>query len=133
MLNESGQRKQAKECAENIVRILDTKKAADLKMICVREITALADYFVICTANSSTQLHSLADEVEFVMKEKHSTEPRGVEGRDGWILLDYSSVIVHVFTREAREFYKLDKLWADGDDIDISEIIEPEDKGEEQK
>lgn len=121
MANEQTQREIAKNNAVEIVKILDSKKAADLKLVCVRELTPLADYFVICSANSTTQLRSLADEVEFKMKTEHGTEPRGVEGKDGWILLDFGSVIVHVFTLEARDFYKLDKLWADGEDIDISE------------
>ncbi len=124
-MSEILQREQAKKNASEIVKILDAKKAVDLKLICVREQTPLADYFVICTANSSTQLRSLADEVEFQMKQNFDIECKA-EGRDGWILLDFASVIVHVFTKEARDFYKLDKLWAEGEEIDISEITESE-------
>lgn len=128
MPNEELQRENAKNNAVQIVKILDSKKADDLKMICVREKTPLADYFIICTANSTTQLRSLADEIEFQMKTKFGVEPKGVEGKDGWILIDYYSVIVHVFTRDARDFYKLDKLWADGEEIDIAEFTEKEEK-----
>ncbi len=124
-MSEILQREQAKKNASEIVKILDAKKAVDLKLICVREQTPLADYFVICTANSTTQLRSLADEVEFQMKQSFDIECKA-EGRDGWILLDFASVIVHVFTKEARDFYKLDKLWAEGEEIDISEITESE-------
>lgn len=124
-MSEILQREQAKKNASEIVKILDAKKAIDLKLICVREQTPLADYFVICTANSTTQLRSLADEVEFQMKQTFDIECKA-EGRDGWILLDFASVIVHVFTKEARDFYKLDKLWAEGEEIDISEITESE-------
>lgn len=124
-MSEILQREQAKKNASEIVKILDAKKAIDLKLICVREQTPLADYFVICTANSTTQLRSLADEVEFQMKQTFNIECKA-EGRDGWILLDFASVIVHVFTKEARDFYKLDKLWAEGEEIDISEITESE-------
>ena len=125
-MNEVLQRENAKNSAVEIVKILDSKKAADLKLLCVRELTPLADYFVICTANSTTQLRSLADEVEFKMKTEHANEPRGIEGKDGWILIDFGNVIVHVFTVEAREFYKLDKLWADAENVDISEFTEIE-------
>lgn len=122
-MSETIQRQQAYNNAVEIVKILDSKKAIDLKLICVREQTPLADYFVICTANSTTQLRSLADEVEFQMKQKFDIECKA-EGRDGWILLDYASVIVHVFTGEARDFYKLDKLWSEGEEIDLTQIIE---------
>ncbi len=124
-MSENLQREQAKKNAQEIVKILDSKKALDLKLILVREQTPLADYFVICSANSTTQLRSLADEVEFQMKQNFDVDCK-VEGRDGWILLDFASVIVHVFTKEARDFYKLDKLWAEGEEIDISEITETE-------
>lgn len=124
-MSENLQREQAKNNAEEIVKILDSKKALDLKLILVREQTPLADYFVICSANSTTQLRSLADEVEFQMKQKFDIDCK-TEGRDGWILLDFASVIVHVFTKDARDFYKLDKLWAEGEEIDISGITETE-------
>ena len=104
----------AKGIAEEIANILDSKKARDIKIIYVEDKTVIAEYFVLCTGNSSTQVKALAGEVEY-KTELRGLSPYSVEGRDNnsWILLDYSNVIVHIFSREAREFYKLDKLYED--------------------
>ena len=104
----------AKELAEAIAQVLDSKKGRDINVIHVEDKTVIAEYFVVCTGNSSTQVKALADEVEYQI-DKRGIKPYGVEGRDNnsWLLLDYSNVIVHVFSREAREFYNLDKLYAD--------------------
>ena len=77
--------------------------------------TVLADYFVICTGTSNTHVKALADEVEFVVDKTLGLKPSGGEGFNDsiWTLMDYSSVIVHIFTKEGREFYKLEKLWND--------------------
>ena len=100
--------------AEEIVKILDANKAGQIKLLRVNDQTVMTDYFVICTGNSSTQIKALAGEVEFRM-EQRGLEPYSVEGRDNnsWVLVDYSNVIVHIFSREAREFYNLDKLYED--------------------
>ena len=104
----------ALEVAEAIAEILDSKKARDIKVIHVEDKTVISEYFVICTGNSSTQVKALAGEVEFRM-EQRNLKPYSVEGRDNnsWVLVDYSNVIVHIFSREAREFYNLDKLYED--------------------
>ena len=104
----------AKTLAEAIADVLDSKKGHDIKVVYVADKTVIAEYFVICTGNSSTQVKALAGEVEYKM-EQRGVVPYGVEGRDNntWMLLDYSNVIVHIFSREAREFYNLDKLYAD--------------------
>ena len=104
----------AKELAEAIADALDSKKGKDIKVLYVEDKTVLAEYFVICTGNSSTQVKALAGEVEY-RTELRGLCPYSVEGRDNnsWILLDYSNVIVHVFSREAREFYNLEKLYED--------------------
>lgn len=112
----------------NIVKIaanaLNNKKARDIKAIEISDLTILADYFVIATATSSTHVHSLADEVEAKLEEA-GLAPHHIEGRStGWIVLDYSSIIVHIFTPDQREFYSLDKMWSDGKQIDMSEILE---------
>ena len=92
---------------------LNNKKAKQLKVLKIDDLTTLADYFIIATANSSTHVRSLADEVEEKLKEQ-SLEPHHIEGRTtGWVVLDYTSVIVHVFTPDQREFYNLDKLYAE--------------------
>ena len=104
----------AKALAEAIAEVLDSKKARDIKVLYVEDKTVLAEYFVICTANSSTQVKALAGEVEYKIGLR-GVEAYNVEGRDNgtWLLLDYSNVIVHIFGREAREFYNLDRLYED--------------------
>ena len=104
----------ARELADAIAEILDSKKARDVKVLHVEDKTVIAEYFVLCTGNSSTQVKALAGEVEY-RTELRGLSPYSVEGRDNnsWILLDYSNVIVHVFSREAREFYNLEKLYED--------------------
>ena len=103
-----------KVIADAIFEILDNKKARDIKVVAVADKTIIADYFVLATGNSSTQVRALADEVEYKMG-LAGLDAAHVEGREStsWRALDYSSVIVHVFDREAREFYNLDKLYAD--------------------
>ena len=104
----------AKELAEAIALVLDSKKGRDIKVLHVEDKTVISEYFVVCTGNSSTQIKALAGEVEYRIGQR-GIQPYGVEGRDNntWLLLDYSNVIVHIFSREAREFYNLDKLYAD--------------------
>lgn len=104
----------ARGLADAIAEILDSKKARDIKILHVEDKTVIAEYFVLCTGNSSTQVKSLAGEVEY-RTEQRGLLPYSVEGRDNnsWILLDYSNVIVHIFSREAREFYNLEKLYED--------------------
>ncbi len=104
----------AKELAEAIGKVLDSKKAQDIRILAVGDKTVIAEYFVICTGNSNTQVKALAAETERLIGLR-GVKPYGVEGRDNnsWIILDYSHVIVHIFGREAREFYKLEKLYSD--------------------
>ena len=104
----------ARELAEAIAEVLDSKKGRDIKILHVEDKTVLAEYFVLCTGNSSTQIKALAGETEYRIGLR-GVAPYGVEGRDNnsWLLLDYSNVIVHIFSRESREFYNLDKLYAD--------------------
>ena len=104
----------AKEIADAIAEALDSKKAKDIKVLYVEDKTVIAEYFVICTGNSNTQVKALAGEVEYRLGLR-GVEPYNVEGRDNgtWLVLDYSNVIVHIFGREAREFYNLDKLYED--------------------
>ncbi len=103
---------------------LNNKKAKELNAIKISELTVIGDYFVLATATSSTHVRALCDEVEDVL-EAEGVRPDHIEGKStGWIVLDYGSVIVHIFTRDQREFYDLDKMWADGEKIDISQILE---------
>ena len=104
----------AKTLAGEIAKILDGKKGRDIKVIHVEDKTVISEYFVLCTGTSNTHIKALAGEVEYQTEER-GLSPYGVEGRDNnsWIILDYSHVIVHIFSREAREFYNLDKLYED--------------------
>lgn len=106
--------KQAAEIAKIAADALDSKKGLDVNVLAVGKQTVLADYFVIATGTSSTHVKALADEAEFKLKEAGYVCGH-IEGHGDWKLLDYHSVIVHVFTKEAREFYKLEKLWNDAE------------------
>ena len=99
--------------------------AREIKQLYVEKQTILTEYFVICTGNSTTQVKAMADEVEYKMQ-LGGLEPLHVEGAQGgsWILIDYGAVIVHIFNKEAREFYKLDKLWSDASETDISGLVD---------
>lgn len=112
------------ELAGEILNILYAKKAHNLKLLHVTDNTVITDYFVIATGNSNTQIKALADELEYKTG-LCGVKPKAVEGfREAiWIVLDYSSVIVHIFNRETREFYNLEKLWGDSKNIDISRYI----------
>lgn len=109
---------------EIAVRALDLKKASDIKVLKVDDLTILANYFVIASATSTTQVKALADEVEYRLGEK-GVQPKSVEGEQSrnWIILDYYDVIIHVFLEETRDFYRLEHLWADGKPVDISEWV----------
>ena len=113
-----------RELAESIVKILDKKFARDIKLLYVEEKTIIADYFVICTGGSVTQIKTLADEVEERLLDS-GLPVRHIDGFLGgtWIALDYGFVIVHIFNPEKRDFYRLEKLWDDAEEIDISGII----------
>ena len=115
-----------KEIAEIIVATLDSKKADDIKLLRTTDVTVLADYFVICTANSTTQIKTMADEVEAVL-EARGENPLHREGyrSGGWVLIDFGCVVVHIFMDEARQFYNLERLWANAEQVDISSIVSP--------
>ena len=113
------------ELAGRIVNELSKTKAGGLKLIHVENQTIIADYFVICTGTSNTQIRALANNLEVKLGEE-GVYPAHIEGLDEatWVLLDYHSVIVHIFNSETRRFYNLEKLWADGAEVDISKYIE---------
>ncbi len=114
---------ETKEILRIAANALNDKKAIDLNAIKVDDLTVLTEYFLMASATSSTHVRSLAEEVEFKLSES-GLEPHHIEGRStGWILLDYGSVIVHVFNKESREFYNLDKMWNDGQAVDLDTIL----------
>ena len=110
-----------KEMIAIAVKALDDKKGKDIKVLRTADQTTLADYFIICSGSSNTQVRALAEAVEEAMS-KAGEEPHHIEGHRGgqWTLMDYSSVVVHVFTDEGREFYGLEHLWSDAQPVDIS-------------
>lgn len=100
------------EIANSIAEFLENKKGRDVKILHVEDVTSIADYFVVCTATSNTHVKALSGEVEYQL-ERRGVNPYHIEGRDNnsWVVLDYANVMVHVFNREARDFYNLDKLY----------------------
>ena len=113
-----------KEMVGVAVKALDSRRGRDIKVLYTGDQTTLTDYFVICNGTSNTQVRALADAVEEAMTQ-NGEEPHHVEGHRGgqWTLLDYSSVVVHVFTEEAREFYNLERLWSDAAPVDVSQYL----------
>lgn len=123
------------ELAKSAARLLDEKKAENISVIKIDDISSLADYFVIANGRSSTHVRSLSDELEEKLK-LMGVMPMRIEGyrSDNWVLMDYGNVVVHIFTQEARDFYDLDRLWADGVKTDWQEdrfLMEYEAKTEE--
>ncbi len=118
--------KSAKELALLAARALADKKAKEIQALEITDLTTLADYFVIATGSSNTQINALVDNVEKVLHEEAGEEPLHREGYRGgtWVLLDYGCIAVHVFSSEAREFYGLERLWRDGKPLDISAVLE---------
>ena len=114
----------AKEVAYEVTKALDEKKGLDIKLLKIDKVSSLADYFLICTGTSNTHVKTLCDFAEYTLDQLG--EPMlGREGHRGntWELLDYGSIVVHVFTEEARQFYSLERLWADAEEINISDIV----------
>ena len=117
----------AKEVALAVTKALDEKKGIDIKLLRIEKISSLADYFIICTGTVNTHVKTLCDYAEYTMEQLG--EPMlGREGHRGnsWELLDFGNVVVHVFTDEARKFYDLERLWADAEFVDLSQIILPD-------
>ena len=112
------------EIAIAVTKALDEKKGMNIKLLKIDKVSSLADYFLICTGTSNTHVRTLCDFVEFAMEEA-GEQPLGREGHRGntWELLDYGCLVIHVFTEEARQFYSLERLWADAETVDISEFI----------
>jgi ribosome-associated protein len=114
-----------KEVAVFVIKVLDNKKAHNIKLLRTRDITILADYFVICTANSSTQLKTISDEVEKILEENGEAPLRREGDRHcGWMLIDFGCVVVHLFLKETRDYYTLERLWSDAEDVDLDDIID---------
>ena len=117
----------AKEVALQVTKALDEKKGMNIKLLKIDQISTLAEYFLICTGTSNTHVKTLCDYAEYAMEQME--EPLlGREGHRGnsWELLDYGAVVIHVFTEEARDFYNLERLWADAEVVDLNSVLLPE-------
>ena len=117
----------AREVALEVTKALDEKKGIDIKVLRIEKISSLADYFVICTGTVNTHVKTLCDYAEYTMEQLGETM-MGREGHRGnsLELLDYGSVVVHVFTDEARKFYDLERLWADAEVVDLTDVVLPD-------
>ena len=115
-----------KEIAVAVTKALDEKKGMDIKLLKIDRVSSLADYFLICTGTSNTHVKTLCDYAEYTLEQLGETM-LGREGHRGnsWELLDYGTIVIHVFTTEAREFYALERLWADAENVDLSNILLP--------
>lgn len=113
-----------KEAAIVAVKALDGKKGQDIKLLKIADLTVMAEYFVICTGTSGTHVKTLCDEADHFMEQAGEILDH-VEGHrsNTWVLMDFGSVVVHVFTEESRKFYDLERLWSDADEVDISQYI----------
>lgn len=114
---------QSIEMTKIVYNSLDEKKAEDIKVIDISEISVVADYFIIASASNSSQLEALVDNVEEALY-KAGYSPKQIEGRNsgGWILLDYLDIIIHIFSKEDRLFYDLERIWRDGKEISVEEL-----------
>lgn len=114
---------QAKAMAKTAYQALSDKKGADIKVIDISGISVMADYFLIANGTSSSQVHALVDNVEEEMhKAGYSLNQREGYGSGNWILMDFGDIIVHVFDKENRLFYDLERIWRDGREVDVNTL-----------
>lgn len=108
-----------KELAVRISEILDEKKAGNILVLDVAHLTSIAEYFVICSARNTIQVGTLGEDVEEKLLEEENLEVQRKEGyrESRWVVLDYASVIVHIFHEQEREFYNIERLWTDGSNV----------------
>ncbi len=115
------------QIAEMIVTALDDKKAKNIKLLKTAKVTTLADYCVICSASATTQIKTLADEVEKKLRDGGEPPLRREGDRSGgWVLIDFGCVVVHLFMEETRQFYNLEHLWSDAEEVELSSLIGPQ-------
>ena len=114
---------QSKEMARIAYNALSDKKGEDIKIIDITGISVLADYFIIANGNSDSQVNALVDNVEEELhKAGYPLKQREGQASGSWVLLDFGDIIVHVFDRENRLFYDLERIWKDGKDISVEEL-----------
>ncbi|MBQ8319266.1 MAG: ribosome silencing factor [Clostridia bacterium] len=118
----------SKKLADRICKALSEKRGRDIVTLYVREKTSLCDYFVIASASNAPQIKAMGERVEEVISKEYGIDPTRTEGvRDGrWAVIDYGDVIVHIFNDDTRLFYHLERLWADGQNLEKYEEETPE-------
>ena len=123
MDNEKRDIAESKRMAQIAVEALSAKKAEDVRVIDISEVSSLGDYFIIASGGSRPQLEAMRDEVDEKLS-REGFEVRSIEGGDGakWILMDYGDIVVHIFDRENRLFYDLERIWRDGKEVGIDSI-----------
>lgn len=112
-LKQEGYIIEAATLARRVVELADEKQASEIVMLDIRQVSTIADYFVICSAETERQIRAIVEAIDEGIKQDTGLDPR-IEGRSdtGWIVLDYADVVVHVFSEEQREYYQLDRLWS---------------------
>lgn len=113
-----------KDSVKKIVTAIDQKKAIDIKVLDISKVSVMADYFIIATASNTNQLEALVDATDEIMHNMNIL-PKQIEGSKNslWILMDYGDIIIHLFTKEGREFYDLERIWRDGELLDTDSLI----------
>lgn len=103
----------------------DGRKAINIKILHVEELTTLCDYFIICSGTSTPHMNAIYEEIDMKLSEA-GIKPAAREGlgNPGWVLLDYGDVIVHIFNENSREFYSIERLWSDAEEIDVENLID---------
>lgn len=117
------------QLVKTIVQSLDTHKAQDIRVLEVGAVSSIADYFIIAAGTSTTQVHALVDYVDTDMG-KQQIQPYRIEGYQTslWTLMDYGSVVVHIFLDSTRDFYDLERLWKDARPLDLAQFLEDGEK-----
>lgn len=109
------------EILKTIYDAIDDKKGENIRMLDIRDVTVIAEYFIIATGNNENQVKAIADNVTEELAKKHGMTPKHVEGYNHaeWILLDYADYVIHIFDKEQRLFYDLERIWRDGKEIEV--------------
>ena len=113
----------AREMVKLAYKAMDDKKAMDIKILDISEVTPLADYFIICSGSNSSQIDAIIDNISDTLGRAGYNARRTEGGRNsGWILMDYTDIVVHVFSQDDRLFYDLERIWRDGKTVDAADI-----------
>ena len=124
------QKERSLQLALAAIQTAEDNGGRDLLVLDMREHTSLFDYFVIATGTSRRQLHAMSEEIDHKLEDDLQDKRMSIEGYDAsrWIVLDYGTVVIHLFDDEMREYYSLESLWADARPVDLSEVLEDSNK-----